>query len=104
MAFKSYKEESKKNWGITQIEDLSTEQIQLGAILRIADATEAMAKNHVQLITQRDMYERWYNNEKTSHSTTKRTLIATKGHLTRAQNQIKELKSLLAEKETPIES
>jgi hypothetical protein len=49
--FKRYREESRSNWGAELEEgtELDREQIQLGAILRIADATEAMAKNVTQL-------------------------------------------------------
>ena len=49
--FKSYREESKTNWGITVDESTKPDrdQLHLGCMLRIADATEAMAKNHVQL-------------------------------------------------------
>ena len=49
--FKSYKEESKSNWG-ARLEDgdqVSNDNLKLGAILRIADATEAMAKNYTQI-------------------------------------------------------
>ena len=46
--FKNYKQESRKDWGTNQDSELlSIEQINLGAILRIADATEAMAKNRI---------------------------------------------------------
>lgn len=49
--FKSYREESRVNWGtnIDEKENISSEQISLGALLRIADASEAMAKNHLTL-------------------------------------------------------
>lgn len=49
--FKSYREESRVNWGATidEKEALDREQISLGALLRIADASEAMAKNHITL-------------------------------------------------------
>lgn len=49
MAFKSYREESKTDWGTHQIGSLNLEQINTGAILRIADATEKMAGNYTAL-------------------------------------------------------
>ncbi len=58
MSFKNYKDDSRKNWGTSDARNLSDDEIKLGAILRIADATEAMAKNHVQLMAQRDAFER----------------------------------------------
>lgn len=56
MPFKSFKDESRANWGETLEpgQFLSDERLQLGAILRIADATEAMAKNWRQLVAERD--------------------------------------------------
>lgn len=70
----SMKDASRKNWAIVKdrLDDLSTLEIQLGAILRIADATEAMAKRHVELIDEnkglrmsRDRYlEKWREEEK----------------------------------------
>lgn len=51
MIFKSYREESRTNWGVTVTENTKPdrEQLMLGCMLRIADATEAMAKNYTQL-------------------------------------------------------
>jgi hypothetical protein len=51
MPFQSYKEESRRNWGkkLNDGEALDTGLIQLGAILRIADATELMASNFLSL-------------------------------------------------------
>ena len=46
--FKSYRKESEKDYGTYDNDELSREQIKLGALLRIADATELMAKNYVQ--------------------------------------------------------
>ena len=40
------------------------QDIQTGSIQRIADAAEAMAKSHSQLIYDRDAYKRWYEDEK----------------------------------------
>lgn len=57
---RSYRKESLGDWGTIQDEQLTIAQIKLGAILRIADATEAMAKRHTELIRDRDYYERGY--------------------------------------------
>jgi len=42
------------------------ETVKIGALQRIADATEIMAKNHNQLIDERDRYKRYYE-EKNKH-------------------------------------
>jgi hypothetical protein len=39
-------------------------EIQTGALQRIADATELMAKNHKQLVNDRDLYEKWFRAER----------------------------------------
>lgn len=51
MVFKSYREESRTNWGVTVTENTKPdrEQLHLGCMLRIADATEAMAINFTKL-------------------------------------------------------
>lgn len=50
--FKAYKEQSRANWGadFKEGEQLSRDQIQLGAILRIADSLEKMEKPYAQLL------------------------------------------------------
>jgi hypothetical protein len=58
MKEKFYKEESRKNWYVNTSEALTREQLQLGAILRIADACEAMAKNHERLLSDLAYYEK----------------------------------------------
>lgn len=60
MAHKSYRAESRKDWGSSQEGSLTGDQIRTGALLRIADATEAMSKNHQALIDERDSYKRLY--------------------------------------------
>lgn len=58
--FRDYRKESRFNWGrdTKEGENLTIEQINCGAMMRIADATEAMAKNHVQLQADYDFMRR----------------------------------------------
>ena len=68
---KSYKELSRENWG-TDLTIPTNEQIKIGAIQRIADATELMAQRYQGIIDDRDRYKRYYENqleqkEKLSH-------------------------------------
>ena len=58
MTFKSYREESRTNWGTSQDAALTQEQIRTGCFLRIADATEKMAQRHTDLIDERDRLQR----------------------------------------------
>jgi predicted nuclease with TOPRIM domain len=68
---------------------LSREQITLGAMLRIADATELMAKNFQEMQTDRDMYKRWYNEECERNNFLIKRNRALRGHITRLKNRIK---------------
>lgn len=68
--------------------------IQLSCLLRIAAATELMAKNHIALQAERDSYEKWYNKEKAAKERAEKSLIAVKGHLTRKSKPAADLKKL----------
>lgn len=58
----NYKDESRRLWIRTDGENPTLEQLQLGCMQRIADASEAMAKDHVRLLNdakwQREAKER----------------------------------------------
>lgn len=54
------REESRRNW----ISNSTTQEINAGSLQRIADATEVMAKSYQKLIDERDMYKRWYEEER----------------------------------------
>jgi len=62
--FVTYTEESKKSYGVdlqNPYKDVMTkEQISIGCLQRIADATELMAQNHSQLIRDRDNYKAYW--------------------------------------------
>lgn len=51
MVFKSYRDESRTNWGVTVAEATKPDrdQLYLGCMLRIADATELMASNYIYI-------------------------------------------------------
>lgn len=81
--FKSYKEESKINWGRNTDEKISTEQIQLGAVLRIADAVEKVAVRYDDLITDRDWYKRRYQEQSLEISRLQRSQAGLRGYIKR---------------------
>ena len=85
---KSYRKESRTDWG-TSDDKVTLEQINTGAILRIADATEAMAKNHVQLQAERDRLQQWYDQERERAAKLERSNAALRGQITRLKNRIK---------------
>ena len=79
---KSYKEMSRIDWG-RAVEAPNTDQIKLGCIMRIADATELMAKSNADLVWQRDHFKRRAHNAEASLSTMTRSRNALKGVITR---------------------
>lgn len=79
--FKKYREESRKGWG-TNDDGLSIEQVKLGAILRIADATELMAKRHQELVDAKDSATRNASYWKTQYDAERRRRIAMQGRVT----------------------
>jgi hypothetical protein len=89
MAHKSYREESKKDWGTGNQDALSLEQIQLGALLRIADATEAMAKNYIRMQDDLEYYKKHYREQKIEIAHLSRSNRALKGHFRRLKKQNK---------------
>lgn len=57
--------------------------IQLGCLMRIADASEKMASNYTQLQNDRDLYKRWYNEERDAKEKLYRTIKALRGVITK---------------------
>lgn len=89
---KDYRAESRKNWYSTSESSLTIEEITLGCQLRIADATEAMAKNHVQLMKDRDQYKRWYDQKCEALAAAERSNTSLRGQITKLKKQIAALK------------
>lgn len=66
------------------------ENIKIGCLQRIADATEAMAKYHVQIIKDRDMYESWYRDRCKKVHLLEKSNAALRGHIKRLKRLLKE--------------
>lgn len=57
--FKNYKDESRKNWGTKEVDkQLTLEQVNTGAILRIADSLERIEQPYLQLINENQYFKR----------------------------------------------
>lgn len=91
MAFKDYREESKGNYG-TSNEILTIEQLNTGAMLRIADATEKMASNYSRMESELKWYKERYDEKNKEIKRLDRVIAALRGHLTRAKSKSKILK------------
>lgn len=79
------REHSKKTW--TANDTLG--HINAGSLQRIADAAEAMAKRHTELITARDWYESAYRETSAREKHLKRRLAAAHGQITKLRNKAK---------------
>ncbi len=93
MPFKSYRDESRVNYGktISDGDTLLRQDLEFGCMLRIADATEAMAKNHIALMEDRDRYKLWYDEKRKQLARRDATIRSLRGHITRLKRKLAEL-------------
>ena len=89
---KSWKDASRTSWhrsaGNESGSDIPDNQLQIGCLQRIADATELMARNWSQLKDERDRYERWYTEQKSRSDLSERRRAALRGVITRLQRRM----------------
>lgn len=90
MAFNSYKDETRKNWGCADRQP-DTDELKLGALMRIADATEVMAHEYKRLIEQRNLYEKWWRESRTCSERLARSNAALRGQITKMRKRIVEV-------------
>ncbi|MEN1941052.1 hypothetical protein WCE39_08160 [Luteimonas sp. MJ174] len=85
MPFIDHRKNTKTLWGreVAGESNPNREDIQLGCLLRIADATEAMAKRHTELMAARDYYERLARDRADTIETLRRQRAALRGTITR---------------------
>lgn len=85
----SYRKESRKDWvaaGGAAVP--SIDQLTFGALQRIADATELMAKNHDGLVNERDQARKSRDYWMAEYDTLKRSNSALRGQITRLQAKL----------------
>lgn len=80
------KELSRQNWNV---EGSTIENINAGSLQRIADATEAMAKNYVSMQNDLDYYKRMYRTHTDEIARLNRSRAALQAWITRLKNQLK---------------
>lgn len=92
------REVSKVNWAAgTDGKNIPTaEAINIGSLQRIADATEAMAKRHLDLIDDRERFRKWFRDEEAENTKLNRRIFALRGVITRQRKQIQALKEAAA--------
>jgi hypothetical protein len=62
--------------------------LQTGALLRIADATELMAKNHIELQNELERNKRWFNQEREYRVAEQKTNSNLKGQITKLKKAL----------------
>lgn len=94
MPFKSYRKESHQNYGvdISDAASLTHEQIQLGAVLRIADAVEQVAKDRIKLEKDIEYWKSRANTLEVRNLKQQKQMSSMKGWISRYKKEIEELK------------
>lgn len=91
MAYTTYKEASRANFGIqhgdSSAATFTNEQINIGSLQRIADATEVMAKNYIELQRELEKYKRWYQEEVQRVSHRDKIIAGLRGHITKLKKK-----------------
>lgn len=89
---KTFKDWSKDNWSRTDQSPANNEQLQIGCLQRIADATELMAKSHSHLIQEAERYKKWYYEERAKIESLRRSIVTHKANYTRLKNKMEAMK------------
>jgi len=82
-----HREISKGNWAVNSVTTSHNEQIKIGSLQRIADATEKMASNYTQLQNERDLYKRWYEAKNVHIKKLEHSNAALRGHIKRLKKR-----------------
>lgn len=88
--FKNYRDLSRINYGrqFQENEHVKQDDLLTGCLLRIADSTEAMAKNYVQLQSDLDWYRSQYREQKGEIERMTKRINSLKGWVTRLKNAL----------------
>jgi hypothetical protein len=67
----------------------TNDDLKLGCLQRIASAVEKMASSYDQMRADRDMYKRWYEEEKTAKDRQCKSNNSLRGYITRLKRGMK---------------
>lgn len=95
-SFKDYRTHSRRNWG-TRDKGIDMNQIHLGAILRIADACETMAKDKADLEASVKYLRESRDRARDMAELNKRRAASYKGQVTRLKNKLARIKEEIGE-------
>lgn len=88
---KTFRDESRKDYGVDveQAAGIADSGLQIGCLMRIAAATELMAKPYQGLIDDRDRYKRWYEGREHETHVLRLRLSALRGVITKLKKSQK---------------
>lgn len=87
---KTLRDQSRGNWHNQNGQiGCPNDDIKTGALQRIADAIELMAKNYLELIEECDMYKRSYDNASKERAELYRRISALQGVITKLKKKAK---------------
>lgn len=89
--FKSWRDASRSNFGTnlnTELESLDAERVGVGALMRIADAVETVAKDRIQLEKSLKYYKDAYENSQAEIANLNHKISGYKSHITRLKNKL----------------
>jgi hypothetical protein len=84
----SFRDASRQAWTPATGYDITDNQIQIGCLQRIADATELMAKRHQELISEKERAESSAKYWREASDRRDRQLIAARGQITKLKNRL----------------
>ena len=92
MTWRNYREESRMAFGGEHEEGFRPcdQKIGVGALARIADAVELMAKRYQDLLDERDRYKQYLANEQRWRNECKRSNAALRGQITKLKKRLGE--------------
>ena len=80
--------ETKRESSRKALTSLGTEEdIRTGCLQRIADGVEKMTEGWIRLTESRELYKKWYEEERLCAAKMSRRIIALQGVITRLKNQ-----------------
>jgi len=84
----NFKEHSKTKWSAQDPDTYPGDtEMKIGCLQRIADATELMATNFIQLQNDRDWYKRMYHEKRDEKDKLKRRISALQGVITKMKKR-----------------
>ena len=88
----NWKKISKVEWATVGQDDSNDtrEKVKLGSLQRIADACELMAKNHAELIRDRDNCKRWYEEGKADLQRAENSNRSLRGQITKLRKRLQD--------------